>query len=35
MNNILYNYFIAYKIKEIAKQLFLKLLLQDKRVLDQ
>ena len=35
MNNILYSYFIAYKIKEIAKQFFLKLLLQDKRVLDQ
>lgn len=35
MDNILYNYFIAFKINEIAKQFFLKLLLQDKTVLHQ
>lgn len=30
MDYILYNYFIAYKINEIAKKFFLELLLQDK-----
>ena len=35
MDNILYNYFIAYKINEISKKFFLELLLQDKRLIGQ